>query len=47
METGHPGRFARVAAPPVPLPAARSLEEQILPDEGAVMEAVLSLLDLE
>jgi 2-oxoisovalerate dehydrogenase E1 component len=47
MEAGHRGRYARVSAPPVPIPAARSLEEQVLPVERTVRQAVLRLLDLE
>lgn len=46
LEAGYRGRFARVAAPPCPIPAARSLEEQVLPDEERVMHAVMRVLDL-
>jgi hypothetical protein len=35
-----------VASPPIPIPAARSLEEQVLPDEQRLFEAVLAVLDL-
>lgn len=47
MEAGYRGRYARVSAPPVPVPAARSLEEQVVPDAAAIMQAVLRVLDLE
>jgi 2-oxoisovalerate dehydrogenase E1 component len=43
-EAGFRGRLRRVAAPPVPIPAARSLEAVILPDAAAVARAVLDAL---
>ncbi len=43
-EAGFRGRLRRVAPPPVPIPAARSLEAAILPDAGAVARAVLGAL---
>jgi 2-oxoisovalerate dehydrogenase E1 component len=46
LESGWRGRFARVASPPIPIPAARSLEEQVLPDEERIMRGVLRVLDL-
>jgi 2-oxoisovalerate dehydrogenase E1 component len=46
LESGYRGRFARVASPPAPIPAARSLEEQTLVDEERIMSAVLLVLDL-
>jgi 2-oxoisovalerate dehydrogenase E1 component len=46
LESGYRGRFAQVGTPPVPIPAARSLEAQILPGEQDVMLAVLNLLGL-
>jgi pyruvate/2-oxoglutarate/acetoin dehydrogenase E1 component len=46
LETGYRGKFARVASPPIPIPAARSLEEQVLPDEEGVMHAVMRVLEL-
>jgi hypothetical protein len=47
LEAGYRGRFARVASPPTPIPAARSLEEQVLPDGERIMGAILRVLDLE
>jgi 2-oxoisovalerate dehydrogenase E1 component len=47
LESGWRGRFRRVASPPIPIPAARSLEEQVLPDEERIFEAVLAVLDLD
>jgi 2-oxoisovalerate dehydrogenase E1 component len=44
LETGFRGRYARVAAPPVPIPAARCLESLIIPDRRRVVEAVLQVL---
>jgi 2-oxoisovalerate dehydrogenase E1 component len=43
-EAGFRGRIRRVAAPPVPIPAARSLEAAVLPDAGRVARAVLDTL---
>ena len=43
-EAGFRGRLRRVAAPPVPIPAARSLEAAILPDAATVVRAVLGAL---
>jgi 2-oxoisovalerate dehydrogenase E1 component len=47
LENGYRGRFARLAPPPVPIPAARSLEEQVLPGADSIRQAVLRLLGLE
>jgi 2-oxoisovalerate dehydrogenase E1 component len=47
LEIGHRGRFVRVGSAPVPIPAARSLEEQVLPDEKRITEAILRLFDLD
>ena len=33
LEQSFAGRVMRIATPPVPIPAARSLEAQLLPDE--------------
>jgi pyruvate/2-oxoglutarate/acetoin dehydrogenase E1 component len=46
LEGGYRGKFARVASPPCPIPAARSLEERVLPDEERVMHAVMRVLEL-
>ncbi len=43
-EAGFRGRIRRVAAPPVPIPAARSLETAVLPDASRVARAVLDAL---
>jgi 2-oxoisovalerate dehydrogenase E1 component len=43
-EAGFRGRIRRVAAPPVPIPAARSLEAAVLPDASRVTRAVLDAL---
>jgi len=42
-EEGYRGRFLRIGTPPVPIPAARSLEVDVIPDERAVMRGVVSL----
>jgi len=44
LEAGFRGRYARVATPPVPIPAARSLECLVMPDQRRVCDAVLQLL---
>jgi len=41
---GYRGRFHRIGAPRVPIPAARSLEAQVLPGVDALMNAVLDVL---
>jgi 2-oxoisovalerate dehydrogenase E1 component len=46
LEAGFAGRLSRVNAPPVPIPAARSLEIEVLPGEPHLMQAVLSVLGL-
>lgn len=43
-EAGHQGAFRRLGPPPVPIPAARSLEAQVLPGEDAVFDAAVELL---
>lgn len=43
LEAGYRGRLGRVGASPVPIPAARSLEAEVLPDAARVAEAALSL----
>ncbi|PYT02584.1 MAG: 2-oxoglutarate dehydrogenase [Acidobacteria bacterium] len=44
LEGGFRGRFARVHPPPVPIPAARSLETRVLPGRDAMLQGVLSVL---
>ena len=46
LESGFRGRFARVYAPPVPIPAARSLESRILPHRSRMLESVLRVLGI-
>src|SRR5262249_30766819 len=43
-ESGWRGRLARVASPPVPIPSARSLEAEVLPDEDRICDAVVRLV---
>ena len=45
-EEGFRGRFARVGTPPVPIPAARSLESQVVPDRAGIAEAILRVLGM-
>jgi 2-oxoisovalerate dehydrogenase E1 component len=42
LQVGYSGSFRRVAPPPVPIPAARSLEAAVLPSELDVLEAAIS-----
>lgn len=46
LESGFRGRFARVAPPPVPIPAARSLESRVLPGRDRILAAILRTLEL-
>ena len=46
LEAGFTGRFARVGMAPVPIPAARSLESLVMPDQRRIFESVLKLLGL-
>ena len=41
LDSGYTGRFLRIGTPPVPIPSARSLERQILPDEETIIEKIL------
>ncbi len=43
-EAGYRGRLRRVATPPVPIPAARSLEAAVLPTADTIVQAVLSMI---
>jgi len=44
LEAGFRGRYRRVAPPPVPIPAARSLEADVLPSERDVFDAVVETI---
>jgi 2-oxoisovalerate dehydrogenase E1 component len=44
LEHGFAGRLRRFAPPPVPIPAARSLESAILPDERQLFDALVSFV---
>jgi 2-oxoisovalerate dehydrogenase E1 component len=45
LESGFRGSYARVGMPPVPIPAARSLEALVMPDHRRIFEAVLQVLN--
>ncbi len=49
LEAGYRGRYRRVAPPPVPIPAARSLEAVVLPAEHDILACVVDtiLADLD
>ena len=42
-EAGFDGQILRVGPPPVPIPSARSLEEQVLPDRDRLTAEILEL----
>jgi 2-oxoisovalerate dehydrogenase E1 component len=44
LEAGHNGRFVRIGTPPVPVPAARSLEADVIPSEEYILEKAISLV---
>jgi 2-oxoisovalerate dehydrogenase E1 component len=44
MENGYRGKVARLGTAPVPIASARSLESAQLPDENAIVAAVLDIL---
>jgi pyruvate/2-oxoglutarate/acetoin dehydrogenase E1 component len=43
-ERRYAGRVRRFAPPPVPIPAARSLESAILPDERRLFDALVAFV---
>lgn len=43
LEAGHRGKFVRIGTPPIPIPAARSLEAEVIPDAQRIMKGVLEL----
>jgi 2-oxoisovalerate dehydrogenase E1 component len=44
LERGYRGKLLRIGAPPLPIPSARSLERQMLPDETRVVERILGMI---
>jgi len=44
LEAGYRGRYRRVASPPIPIPAARSLENTVLPSEQNVLDCVIETI---
>lgn len=44
LESGYEGRFVRVGAPPVPIPAARTLEAALLPSDQILYNRTVDLL---
>jgi pyruvate/2-oxoglutarate/acetoin dehydrogenase E1 component len=44
LERDYRGKLLRIGAPPLPIPSARSLERQMLPDEASVVEQVLGFV---
>lgn len=43
METGFQGRVIRIGTPPVPIPSARSLEQQVIPGVRDLLDEILHL----
>ena len=46
LESGFTGRFRRVGTPPVPIPAARSLEVEVLPGRAQLIDAIAGVLEI-
>ncbi len=46
LEAGFRGRFTRVSPPPVPIPAARSLEADVLPGRSHILQAIVRCLSV-
>ncbi|HEY3458471.1 MAG TPA: thiamine pyrophosphate-dependent enzyme [Bryobacteraceae bacterium] len=46
LEAGHSGSFVRIGTPPVPVPAARSLEADVIPSEKHILEKAISLVSI-
>jgi len=44
LEAGYSGRYRRVAPPPVPIPAARSLETAVLPSQKNFLDSVIDVI---
>jgi 2-oxoisovalerate dehydrogenase E1 component len=44
LERAYRGRLLRIGAPPLPIPSARSLERQMLPDAMRVVEEILRMI---
>lgn len=43
LERGYTGQFLRIGTPPVPIPAARSLEADVIPNEDSILAEVGAL----
>lgn len=44
LEAGFRGKAIRIGTAPVPIPAARSLEAEIIPGKEAITNQILKLL---
>lgn len=44
LQAGYSGSYRRVAPPPMPIPAARSLETAVLPSERDVLDAAIAAI---
>jgi 2-oxoisovalerate dehydrogenase E1 component len=44
LQAGYSGSYRRVAPPPMPIPAARSLETAVLPSERDVLDAAIATI---
>ena len=44
LEAGYRGSYRRVAPPPVPIPAARSLELTVMPSEANLFDTVVETI---
>jgi pyruvate/2-oxoglutarate/acetoin dehydrogenase E1 component len=43
LESGFTGSLVRIGTPPVPIPAARSLEGQVMPGQEDIVRTVLAM----
>ena len=46
LEGGFQGRLRRIGTPPLPIPAARSLESQVIPDKREIIQSLVPLFSL-
>jgi len=44
LESRYTGRLTRIGTPPVPIPAARSREAEVLPGEDALFQRLASFV---
>ena len=45
LDNAYSGRFLRIGTPPVPIPSARSLEREIIPDDARLIQQILDWIE--